>query len=80
MGIITMSFNRSDFGSEAVVTITSGRVNQNSAFSNAKREKKFKSFIIYYPFCYELINQFHGESCNESMILNGVLISPDAYL
>ena len=80
MGIITMSFNRLDFGSEAVVTITNGRVNQNSAFSNAKREKKFKSFIIYYPFCYELINQFHGASCNESMTLNGVLISPDTHL
>ena len=80
MGIIIMSFNRSDFGSEAVVTITNGRVNQNSAFSNAKREKKFKSFIIYYPFCYELINQFQDPSCNESMTANDVLISPAAHL
>jgi hypothetical protein len=80
MGIITMSFNRSDFGLEAVITITNGRVNQNSAFSNAKREKKFKSFIIYYPLCHESITQYQDASCNESMTLNGVLVSLDPYL
>ena len=75
-----MSFNRSDFGLEAVITKKAERRNENSIFPNAKREKSFKTFIIYYPLCYELINQFQDASSDESMNLDGILLSSDMHL
>lgn len=54
-----MSFNRGEFGTRVTV---------------AKSDKSIKTFVIYYPLCYELINQFDRQSCSESILLGGKML------
>ena len=54
-----MSFNREEFGAKVTV---------------AKSDKTIKTFTLYYPLCYELIDQFDRESCTESILLNGSVL------
>lgn len=74
-----MSFNRADFGLEATITKKSRQPNQNSAFANAKREQSVKTFTLYYPLCYEVLDQFLDSSSNELIILGDLSISLDMF-
>jgi hypothetical protein len=58
----TTGFNRKDFGIDVTIT---------------KPGKAVKSFTLYYPFCYELMDQFIQSSCVESLQINGYVLSAD---